>query len=61
MIGGLGGAIAEALCKSCKPIEFIGINDVFGCSAHNYTELLEHYNLTHEAIAKTIEKVHGSY
>ncbi len=61
VIGGLGGAIAEALRKSCKPIEFIGINDVFGCSAHNYPELLEHYNLTHEAIAKTIEKVHGSY
>lgn len=61
VIGGLGGAIAEALRKSCKPIEFIGVNDVFGCSAHNYPELLEHYHLTQETIAKTIERVHGTY
>ena len=61
VIGGLGGAIAEALCKSCKPIEFIGVNDVFGCSAHNYFELLEHYNLTQDHIVKTIERIHVSY
>ncbi|WP_395028630.1 transketolase family protein, partial [Robinsoniella sp.] len=33
--GGMGSAIAEAICKECKPIEFVGINDTFGCSAHN--------------------------
>lgn len=61
IIGGLGGAIAEALCKSCKPIEFIGLNDEFGCSAHNYPELLEHYNLTQDALVKAIKKMNDSY
>lgn len=61
IIGGLGGAIAEALCKSCKPIEFIGLNDVFGCSAHNYLELLEYYELTQDTVVKAIKKMHDSY
>src|SRR5690554_2131148 len=56
VIGGLGGAIAEALRKSCKPIEFVGIEDVFGCSALNYQNLLEHYGLTKEAVEKAISK-----
>lgn len=61
IIGGLGGAIAEALCKSCKPIEFVGLNDVFGCSAHSYSEILEHYNLTQDAVMKAIKKINVSY
>ncbi len=61
IIGGLGGAIAEALCKSCKPIEFIGIEDVFGCSAHNYLELLEHYKLTKDTVVNAIKKMYESY
>jgi transketolase len=56
VIGGLGGAIAEALRQSCKPIEFVGIKDVFGCSALNYQDLLEHYGLTKEAVEKAISK-----
>ena len=57
VIGGLGAAIASALCKSCKPIEMIGIQDTFGCSGHNYPELLEHFNLTEEAVVEAIKKV----
>lgn len=54
-IGGLGSMIAEALCKSCKPIEFVGLNDTFGCSAHNYEEILEYYDLTAEHIVRAVE------
>ena len=54
VIGGLGSAIAAALRKSRLPIEFIGINDAFGLSAHNYEELLAHYGLTKERVIQTI-------
>jgi len=57
--GGLGSAIAEALCKSCKPIEFVGVQDTFGCSAHNYQELLEYYGLTPETIVKAVENIYN--
>lgn len=57
VVGGLSSAVAEALCKSCKPIEFVGVNDEFGCSALNYPDLLGHYNLTQEAIEKAINKM----
>jgi len=57
VVGGLGGAVAEALCKSCKPIELIGLNDTFGCSAHDYQGLLEHFGITKEHIADTIVKL----
>ncbi|NMB93070.1 MAG: transketolase family protein [Flexilinea flocculi] len=55
IIGGLGSAIAEALRRECKPIEFVGIEDKFGCSGHNYPELLAHYGLTEEHIIEAIE------
>jgi transketolase len=57
VVGGLGSAVAEALCKSYKPIEFVGIKDEFGCSAHNYLELLDHYGLTQEVIEEAIIKM----
>ena len=57
IIGGLGGAIAEALCKACKPIEFVGVNDEFGSSAHNYKDILEHLGLTTEHIAEAIRTI----
>ncbi|MDF2594466.1 MAG: transketolase subunit [Clostridia bacterium] len=57
VIGGLGSAVAEALCKACKPIEFVGVNDTFGCSAHNYAELLEYHGLTAAHIIEAIECV----
>jgi transketolase len=57
VIGGLGSAVAEALCKACKPIEFVGVNDTFGCSAHNYAEVLEHHGLTAAHIIEAIQCV----
>lgn len=57
VVGGLGSAVAQALAKENKPIEFIGIKDTFGCSAHNYNELMEHFGLTKEAIADTIVNI----
>ncbi|MDF2877741.1 MAG: transketolase subunit [Clostridia bacterium] len=57
VIGGLGSAVAEALCKACKPIEFVGVNDTFGCSAHNYAEVLEHHGLTTAHIIEAIQCV----
>lgn len=54
VIGGLGSLIAETLRSECKPIEFIGINDTFGCSAHNYQDVLESHGLTKEHIKELI-------
>lgn len=55
--GGLGSAIAEILCKEGKPIEFVGIEDVFGCSAHNYQELLAYFGLTTDHIREAVIKM----
>ncbi len=58
VIGGLGSAIAEALrSEKNLPIEFVGIEDQFGQSSHNYEELLEFYGLTKENIAVAVKKV----
>jgi len=57
VVGGLGSAVAEALRRSGKPIEFVGIRDTFGCSAHNYQELLEHFGITSGAIAEAAMEV----
>lgn len=54
IVGGLGSAIAEALRSETVPIEFVGVNDEFGCSAKNYDELLEHYGITADSITKAI-------
>lgn len=59
VIGGLGSIILSALAKSCIPVEMIGMNDTFGCSAHSYDELLEYFNFTDEAVAQRIEKVYA--
>ena len=56
VIGGLGSAIAEALrLEKGVPLDFVGIEDVFGTSALNYDELLEHYGLTAQAISAKIK------
>lgn len=57
VIGGLGGAIAEAMCKACKPIEFVGVNDQFGSSAHNYADILEYMGLTSAHIQQAVETI----
>jgi len=54
IIGGMGSAVAEVMRLNPKPIDFIGINDVYGRSAGSYTELLEYYGLTSEKIAETV-------
>ena len=57
VIGGLGGAVAEALCKACKPIEMVGVEDRFGASAHNYNDILNYLGLTTEHIADAVRKI----
>jgi len=59
VIGGLGGAIAEALCKECKPIEFVGVNDTFGSSAHSYDDILNYMGLTVEHVEEAINLIAG--
>lgn len=58
IVGGLGGTITEILCKECKPIEFVGVNDTFGCSAHSYQEILEYHGLTKAHIEEAIKKIY---
>jgi len=58
VIGGLGGAIAEALRGATgQKLEFVGIQDSFGTSAYNYEELLAHYGLTSEAVVDAVKHV----
>lgn len=58
IIGGLGGAISEALRSVTNlPIEFVGVKDCFGTSASNYDELLEYYGLTSDSIIDAVKKV----
>ncbi|QSH39708.1 transketolase family protein [Candidatus Kaiserbacteria bacterium] len=53
--GGLGGAVAEVLAKNEPvPIEFVGVDDLFGQSG-TPEELIEHYQLDTSAI---IDAVH---
>lgn len=59
VVGGLGAVILSALAKSGIPVEMIGMNDTFGCSAHSYDELLEYFDFTDEAVAQRIEKVYA--
>lgn len=57
VMGGMGSAVAEALCKECKPIEFVGIEDTFGCSAHNYADVLEFHGLTKAHLIEAVTKM----
>lgn len=59
IIGGLGSTIAEALKKECKPIEFVGVNDEFGSSAHKYDDILENLGLTTEHIANAVKEIYA--
>ena len=52
VIGGLGSAVAEAVCETCPvPVLRVGTNDVFGRSG-KVPPLLELYGLTAENIAE---------
>lgn len=55
--GGLGGAVAELLAREEPvPMEFIGLQNVFGQSGEP-KELLEHYKLTAPWIVKAVKRV----
>ncbi|MEK7635697.1 MAG: transketolase C-terminal domain-containing protein [Patescibacteria group bacterium] len=57
VIGGLGGAVAEVLAKNYPvPIEFVGMQDVFGESGQP-NELLEKYGMGVKDIIKTVKRV----
>src|SRR5271163_28172 len=59
ILGGLGGAVAEVLAQSSpRPIEFIGVKDVFGASG-DPEELADAYQLTAPHIARAAKKVVG--
>ena len=57
--GGLGSALAEVLCREPKPMKMVGIQDTFGCSGHNYQEVLEYHGLTKSAIAEAVREMAG--
>jgi len=57
VIGGLGAAITRALRGSALPIEYVGINDLFGISGESHAELLEYYGLTTAALVRAVERV----
>ncbi len=52
IVGGLGGAVLEALrAVPHAPVELVGIKDCFGTSAANYNEILARFGLTGPTIA----------
>ena len=57
VLGGLGSAVAEKLCEAPLPMRMVGIADRYGQSAVCYEELLDHYGLTKEAVAKAAEEL----
>ncbi len=57
VIGGLGGAVAEALRHKPVPMEFVGIHDCFGVSGADHAQLMGHYGLTAAAIVKAVERI----
>ena len=59
IIGGLGSAIAEALRLEKVAIEFVGVEDRFGASAHNYNDILNYLGLTKEHIVEAVEKINA--
>ncbi len=57
IIGGLGGAVCEALAEGCPvPVERVGLRDVFGQSG-TAEELLVHYGLTPAHLVEAAERV----
>lgn len=54
VIGGLGSAIAESLCRTPVPITFVGVKDRFGSSAHSYEDALAYMGITQQKIEEAI-------
>lgn len=60
IIGGLGGAVAEALgSTSPAPLERIGIRDVFTETALTYDDLLDHYGMGVKDIIESARRATG--
>lgn len=56
--GGMGSAVAEVLAKSYPvPIEFVGVQDLFGESARDYQELWKKFGLKAENVIEACKKV----
>jgi len=57
-VGGLGGAVAEALAQSSRPtpMKIVGVEDRFGESGE-HEELLGHFGLTSRGIAAAVREV----
>jgi transketolase len=57
ILGGLGGAVAEALAATTPcPVEFVGLQDVFGASGEP-DELAAHFKIDAPAIVDAVKKV----
>ena len=57
IMGGMGSAVAEVLAQNYPvPIEFVGINDVYGQSGEP-SELIEHFGLGVKGIIEKVRKV----
>ena len=41
------------------PMKMVGIKDTFGCSGHNYQEVLAYHGLTKEAVAEAVREMAG--
>ncbi len=54
VVGGLGGAVAEALRRERIPMEFVGLPDCFGSSGHCYKDVLNYYDLTADRVERAI-------
>jgi transketolase len=55
--GGLGGAVAEVLARHCPvPIEFVGMQDLFGQSG-TPAELIQKYGMDATSIRAAVKKV----
>ena len=55
--GGMGSAVAECLAKNFPvPMEFIGVDDLFGQSG-TPEELIEHYGMDTKSIIKAVNKI----
>lgn len=58
VMGGMGGAILEALAGKCTlPSTLVGVKDSFGTSAYNYNDLLNRYELDAPALADAVRKL----
>lgn len=55
--GGMGSAVAECLARNFPvPMEFIGVDDLFGQSG-TPDELIEHYGMGTKSIINAVEKI----